>query len=70
LLRSIPRIERSRPAELPEIPGMVPAPWELPAGCAFAPRCNFADAACHNARPSLLRRGDGRDVACWKPRNV
>jgi oligopeptide/dipeptide ABC transporter ATP-binding protein len=67
LLRSIPLIERTRPAALPEIPGVVPPPWALPAGCAFAPRCLYADAHCHAARPTLDPRGDGREVACWKP---
>ena len=70
LLRSIPRITRVREAELPEIPGMVPAPGNLPAGCAFAPRCGFADAACHANRPSLVDVGGDREVACWKPRHV
>ncbi|MCX7380372.1 MAG: ABC transporter ATP-binding protein [Alphaproteobacteria bacterium] len=69
LLRSIPRITRARQAELPEIPGMVPAPGQLPAGCAFAPRCTFADAACHTERPALEPAEGGREVACWKPRH-
>ena len=69
LLRSIPRIVRAPEAELPEIPGVVPAPGDLPVGCAFAPRCAFADAACHRNKPDLLPAGDGREVACWKPRH-
>ena len=69
LLRSIPRIARAREAELAEIPGVVPAPGHLPAGCAFAARCLYADAACHVRRPALEPAGDGREVACWKPRH-
>jgi oligopeptide/dipeptide ABC transporter ATP-binding protein len=69
LLRSIPRVTRQRAADLPEIPGMVPAPGSLPAGCAFAPRCPLADAACHRDRPTLLPAGADREVACWKPRH-
>jgi len=45
----------------------VPAPGALPAGCAFAPRCGFADAACHDNRPRLDHHGADREVACWKP---
>jgi oligopeptide/dipeptide ABC transporter ATP-binding protein len=67
LLRSIPRIERERAEFLPEIAGVVPAPWDLPAGCAFAPRCDRADQGCHDRRPVLSARADGRGVACWKP---
>lgn len=67
LLRSIPRIEREREEFLPEIEGVVPAPWDLPAGCAFAARCARADRACHADRPALVERADGRAVACWKP---
>jgi oligopeptide/dipeptide ABC transporter ATP-binding protein len=70
LLRSIPRIVRAPEPELPEIPGVVPAPGDLPIGCAFAPRCAFADAACHRDRPDLRPAGNGREVACWKPRHV
>ncbi len=69
LLRSIPRITRARGADLPEIPGVVPAPGQLPQGCAFAARCGFADDGCHLRRPSLEPAGDGREVACWKPRH-
>ena len=69
LLRSIPRISRVREATLPEIPGVVPAPGQLPAGCAFAARCGFADDACHATRPVLTPSGEGREVACWKPRH-
>jgi oligopeptide/dipeptide ABC transporter ATP-binding protein len=69
LLRSIPRIVRMPEPELPEILGVVPAPGDLPIGCAFAPRCAFADAACHRDRPDLRPAGNGREVACWKPRH-
>ena len=69
LLRSIPRIVRMPEPELPEIPGVVPGFGEFPAGCAFAPRCAFADAKCHRDKPELLPAGDQREVACWKPRH-
>ncbi|MFK0295194.1 dipeptide ABC transporter ATP-binding protein [Streptomyces sp. NPDC090442] len=42
------------------IPGSPPAPYELPAGCAFAPRCPLADDACRTAEPALLPVGAGR----------
>jgi oligopeptide/dipeptide ABC transporter ATP-binding protein len=67
LLRSIPRIERDREEFLPEIAGVVPAPWDLPSGCAFAPRCAHADQICVERRPGLADQGHERAVACWKP---
>src|SRR5260221_9324674 len=69
LLRSIPRIVRRPETELPEIPGVVPAPGTLPEGCAFAPRCAFADAKCQRAKPALVASGHEREVACWNPRH-
>ncbi|MFE6686945.1 dipeptide ABC transporter ATP-binding protein [Streptomyces sp. NPDC057743] len=41
------------------IPGSPPAPRELPAGCAFAPRCPLAEDACRTAEPELLPVGAG-----------
>ena len=69
LLRSIPRITRARGGDLPEIPGVVPAPGELPVGCAFVARCGFAVAECQARRPVLEAVGGGREVACWRPRH-
>ncbi|MDO9711456.1 ABC transporter ATP-binding protein [Paracraurococcus lichenis] len=45
--------------DLAEIPGVVPALDALPAGCAFAPRCAEAIAACHAEAPPLARHGAG-----------
>jgi peptide/nickel transport system ATP-binding protein len=69
LLGSVPRLAEagSRPDRLPEIPGVVPAPWALPAGCAFAPRCPRAAARCTMERPPLMTMGPGHRAACWYP---
>ncbi len=67
LLRSIPKVQRVPEPELPEIPGVVPAPGQLPQGCAFAPRCAHADAQCRTDRPALVPHGETREVACWHP---
>ena len=68
LLRSVPRIERLRPAVLPEIAGMVPSLIDMPPGCAFAARCPRANARCAT-RPPLAPAGPAHDVACWWPGN-
>jgi peptide/nickel transport system ATP-binding protein len=51
-------------APLEQIPGLPPSPMNLPPGCAFAPRCAHADAACGVA-PDMTRHRDERTVRCW-----
>ncbi len=63
LLASIPRLEG--PIErLDAIPGQVPPPEAMPAGCRFAPRCRYAVDACRTASPPLAPRGPLRAAAC------
>ncbi len=51
LLASIPRLSESI---LPQaMPGRPPAPGEHVTGCAFAPRCPFADETCTEIEPAL-----------------
>jgi peptide/nickel transport system ATP-binding protein len=72
LLASIPRLglmrgEEERTAErLQEIPGIVPALSHLPAGCAFAPRCAFADERCRREYPPYEEKHSGHWAACWR----
>jgi peptide/nickel transport system ATP-binding protein len=65
LIGSIPRRGRHG-APLTQIPGMPPSPARLPPGCAFAPRCPRADAAC-TAAPAVTDFGGGRAARCWHP---
>src|SRR6202171_238625 len=44
---------------LKEIPGMVPALTSLPPGCAFAPRCAFADDRCRSTAPDYEQKRPG-----------
>ena len=47
---------------LAAIPGSVPAPWALPEGCRFHPRCDHATDACRTGDPPLVEvRTDGGD---------
>jgi len=50
---------------LKEIPGMVPALTNLPPGCAFAPRCTFADDHCRAVAPDYEQKRPGHWAACW-----
>ena len=55
-------------ARLSAIPGAVPQPWAMPAGCRFAPRCAMAQPACEAAAPALADVAPGRTARClrWK----
>jgi peptide/nickel transport system ATP-binding protein len=62
LLRSHPtRSLRAR--RLSTIRGRVPSLKELPTGCKFAPRCDYALAACHTTEPQIIQVG-GHQVLC------
>ena len=53
-------------SRLPEIGGAVPSLLDLPAGCAFAPRCGQAQARCRTERPALAASG-ATVSACFVP---
>ncbi len=67
LMDSLPRrdihSERLRP-----IAGSPPDLLAVPPGCAFRPRCPYADGICHEEVPVLVETGPGRVAAChfWK----
>jgi peptide/nickel transport system ATP-binding protein len=54
---------------LAKISGEIPAPTNLPPGCAFHPRCAYARPDCSTRIPMLEHRGGARDraVACFYP---
>ena len=54
LLRSAPRWDDTRQQELVAIEGQPPDMAQLPAGCAFEPRCPHRVDRCQNEIPSLL----------------
>ncbi|MCG6928984.1 MAG: methionine ABC transporter ATP-binding protein, partial [Desulfofustis sp.] len=66
LLGSIPRLA-ARQARLTQIPGMVPNILDLPKGCAFAPRCTYAQDRCRDERPELAKLESGHHAACHFP---
>ena len=65
LLRAVPRGNGVGRALLETIPGTVPDPGALPAGCAFAPRCARVMDRCHAAPPPALLAGPGRRARCY-----
>ncbi|WP_300303592.1 ABC transporter ATP-binding protein [Ferrovibrio sp.] len=50
--------------------GNPPNQTTLPAGCALAARCRYADARCHSHGPALRRLADGRSAACHKAEEI
>ena len=65
LLAALPDMAGPR-RRLAAIPGGVPRPEEMPPGCAFAPRCPRADAACAAGVPPLRAVGAQHQAACVK----
>ncbi|WP_368784388.1 oligopeptide/dipeptide ABC transporter ATP-binding protein, partial [Acinetobacter baumannii] len=47
------------------IPGNVPIPSEMPAGCKFAPRCAQATDRCRVEEPPLYELGNGQKSRCF-----
>ncbi|MER3480341.1 MAG: dipeptide ABC transporter ATP-binding protein DppD [Meiothermus sp.] len=67
LLNSIPRLDRAaeHKERLEAIPGNVPNPLYMPAGCAFHPRCKYFQAGrCDAQIPPLEDAGGGHMVRC------
>ena len=65
LFNSLPNIN-DRKAQLKPIRGLMPDPSNLPKGCAFAPRCEYACERCHEERPVLVKHSDTHSVACLR----
>ena len=71
LLASIPRLESESKSLLPTIPGVVPSIEDLPSGCRFSNRCQYAQDDCFTIKPELDNAADGRTVSClrWQDLN-
>jgi len=63
LMGSIPSLG-VRTDRLTQIDGAMPRLTEIPAGCAFNPRCTFKGQRCLVERPDLMPAGATR-AACW-----
>ncbi|NLE23228.1 MAG: ABC transporter ATP-binding protein [Actinobacteria bacterium] len=65
LLGCVPHFDPTpQKRSLVTIPGSIPRVDQLPAGCIFAPRCSFVEAACTKARPPLAAVDKGHLSAC------
>ncbi len=65
LFNSLPNIN-DRKAELKPIHGLMPDPTNLPPGCAFEPRCEYACEACKTQLPELVGFTETHKAACLR----
>ncbi|MEA5039406.1 MAG: ABC transporter ATP-binding protein [Clostridiaceae bacterium] len=64
LFNSLPNLE-DRTAKLKPIKGLMPDPSNLPKGCPFCPRCDYAMDICKNQKPHRTYRNDEHYVECF-----
>ena len=68
LLNSVPRITSGETHRLRAIPGQPPSLINLPAGCAFQPRCEYSarvlSGACLTSIPALSDKGSAHSSRC------
>jgi peptide/nickel transport system ATP-binding protein len=70
LLGSMPRLDRERSERLLPIKGTPPSLINVPVGCAFSPRCAYAElneGKSERERPELVEVEPGHRVACHLP---
>jgi oligopeptide transport system ATP-binding protein len=65
LMASVPRLDGDTERPLVPIDGQPPDLAALPPGCAFAPRCRFAQEICRAERPPLVESKPGHWSACF-----
>lgn len=69
LLKSIPILGKTPQKTLPSIPGTVPHPLGLPAGCSFQPRCSERMPECEQMPELAIINGEAEScrhaVRCW-----
>jgi len=65
LMRCVPRLGMDkRSSFLYPIPGRVPSPANLPPGCIFEPRCDYARERCRLKKPELRQMEPGHWARC------
>ncbi len=64
LLAAVPVPDPRRRAHREPLRGDVPSPLHPPSGCAFHPRCPFAEPRCRAETPALIEGAGGHAVAC------
>lgn len=65
LLKSIPRIETRKDEQLLAIKGSVPSLGNMPSGCRFHPRCDYAGNICKTSEPPVYKVNHNHMSKCW-----
>lgn len=65
LFKSIPRLTENV-RRLSPIKGLMVDPQNIPKGCPFSPRCNYARPLCHEHKPPEVVAEDNHYVKCFK----
>jgi len=65
LMASVPRLDQDIKTKLVPIQGQPPNLANVPHGCAFHPRCNYAIDRCREETPQLVLIGGIHEKACW-----
>lgn len=66
LMRCLPDVTAPKGTrQLVPIEGRVPSPRNLPEGCIFSPRCEFAVEECRRTRPQVREIAPGHQVRCF-----
>ena len=65
LFRSIPDLT-SKQRRLEIIPGIMPDPSNLPKGCNFCTRCQYATERCKQEKPPVTQLSASHAVLCWR----
>lgn len=67
LMRCLPDVDAPKGTRrLIPIPGRVPSPHQLPQGCIFSPRCEFAQDHCFQEHPVQEEVQPKHYVRCWR----
>jgi oligopeptide/dipeptide ABC transporter ATP-binding protein len=64
LLKAIPVPDPKEKLQFQVLGGEVPSPINTPAGCAFHPRCEYAEDRCREEAPALRQLDERHQVAC------
>ena len=70
LMKSVPQLDGDRNKKLHVIEGTVPSLENIPEGCRFATRCEFATDLCHEEKPKLETYNSQQKVRCFHARKI
>ena len=69
LFNSIPKLNEDVNRLVP-IEGLMPDPTNLPTGCKFCTRCQYATDRCREEHPEMIDVGSGHLVRCFRAENT